>query len=157
MPEDVLLNHYLLVGAILFAIGLVGFLSRRNMIVMFLSAEMMLQAVAVNLVAFGRFHNDWGGQVLTIFVIAVAACEAAIALALVMVLFRRSGSLDITFWQQIREPGVQPFVDQAVPESVITPTVWPNLTPAGIEPPQPEKFQPDNESPAEKTREHTHV
>jgi NADH-quinone oxidoreductase subunit K len=154
MSEDVLLNHYLLVGAMLFAIGLVGFLSRRNMIVMFLSAEMMLQAVAVNLVAFGRYHNDWGGQVLTIFVIAVAACEAAIALALVMVLFRRSGSLDITFWQKVREEGVPPFVDQSVPESIIPPAAWPHLTPAGIEPVQPEEDQPDQ---AAKPRERMHV
>ncbi len=156
MPEDVLLNHYLLVGAMLFAIGLVGFLSRRNMIVMFLSAEMMLQAVAVNLVAFGRYHNDWGGQILTIFVIAVAACEAAIALALVMVLFRRSGSLDITFWQQIREEGVAPYVDQAVPESTLAPPTWPHLIPAGIEPPQPLLDQPDNDRPNQ-PRERTHV
>ena len=57
------------------------------MIVMFLSAEMMLQGVSVSLVAWGRFHNDWGGQMLVIFIITVAACEAAIALALVLMLF----------------------------------------------------------------------
>ena len=61
---------------------MVGFLSRRNMIVMFLSAEIMLQGVSVSLVAWSRFHNDFGGQMLVLFIIAVAACEAAIALAL---------------------------------------------------------------------------
>ena len=78
-----LLENYLLIGGLLFAIGLVGFLSRRNMIVMFLAAEMMLQGVSVSLVGWGRFHDDWGGQMLVIFILTVAACEAAIALALV--------------------------------------------------------------------------
>ena len=81
-----LLQNYLVVGALLFGIGLIGFFSRRNMIVMFLAAEMMLQGVSVSLVAWGRFHNDWGGQVLVIFILTVAACEAAIALALVLTL-----------------------------------------------------------------------
>ena len=88
--EIALLNNYLIVGALLFGIGLVGFLSRRNMIVMFLSAEMMLQGVSLSLVAWSRFHNDFGGQMLVIFIIAVAACEAAIALALVLMLFQRT-------------------------------------------------------------------
>ena len=76
-----LLHNYLIVGALLFGIGLIGFFSRRNMIVMFLSAEMMLQGVSLSLVAWSRFHNDFGGQMLVIFIITVAACEAAIALA----------------------------------------------------------------------------
>ncbi len=87
----------------LFGIGLVGFLSRRNMIVMFLCAEMMLQGVSVSLVAWGRYHNDWGGQMLVIFILTVAACEAAIALALVLMLFQRTGRLDIAAWQDLRE------------------------------------------------------
>lgn len=90
MHELALLQNYLIVGGILFAIGLIGFLVRRNMIVMFLSAEMMLQGVSVSLVAWGRFHNDWGGQSLTLFIIAVAACEAGIALALILSLAYRS-------------------------------------------------------------------
>ena len=71
MNEHSLLQSYLTVGAILFGLGLVGFLSRRNMIVMFLSAEMMLQGVSVSLVGWGRYHNDWGGQVLVIFMLTV--------------------------------------------------------------------------------------
>ena len=101
--EYALLHNYLIVGALLFGIGMIGFLSRRNMILMFLSAEMMLQGVSVSLVAWGRFHNDFGGQMLVVFIIAVAACEAAIALALILVLFRRRGSLDIVLWHDLRE------------------------------------------------------
>ena len=91
MNEQALLENYLVVGALLFGIGLVGFFSRRNMIVMFLSAEMMLQGVSLSLVAWGRYHNDWGGQMLVIFILTVAACEAAIALAVVLTLFHKSG------------------------------------------------------------------
>ena len=89
---EILIN-YLIIGAALFAIGMLGFLARRNMIVMFLCAEMMLQGVSVSLVAWGRWHNDWGGQMLVIFILTVAACEAAIALALFLSLYQRSGSL----------------------------------------------------------------
>ena len=66
------LHHYLVVGAILFCLGLVGFLARRNLIVMFLCAEMMLQGVAINLVAFGRFWANFSGQAFTIFVLVIA-------------------------------------------------------------------------------------
>ncbi len=75
------LSYYLAVGAVLFVLGLIGFLTRRNLILMFLSAELMLQGVALNLVAFSRQHGNLHGQVFTLFIIAVAACEAGIALA----------------------------------------------------------------------------
>ena len=100
MNEAALLQNSLSVGAALFSIGLVGFFSRRNMIVMFLCAEMMLQGVSVSLVAWGRYHNDWGGQMLVIFILTVAACEAAIALALVLMLFQRRGGFDIAAWHR---------------------------------------------------------
>jgi len=134
MNEISLLYNYLSVGAVLFALGLIGFLVRRNMIVMFLCAEMMLQGVSLNLVAFGRFHNDWGGQMLVIFIITVAACEAAIALALILMLAQRSGKLDSAAWQDLREEGQPPFLDRAVPEERASDRVWPHLTPAGIQP-----------------------
>jgi NADH-quinone oxidoreductase subunit K len=133
-PEAALLYNYLAVGAMLFGIGLVGFLSRRNMIVMFLAAEMMLQGVSVSLVAWGRFHNDFGGQMLVIFIIAVAAGEAAIALALVVTLFERSGKLDIAAWQQLREANQPAFQDEALPEPPDHRPVWPHLPPAGVAP-----------------------
>ena len=116
MNESALLNNSLLVGAGLFAIGLVGFLSRRNMIVMFLCTEMMLQGVSVSLVAWGRWHNNWDGQVLVIFILTVAACEAALALALVLMLFQRRGELDIAAWDELREANLPRYVDQELPE-----------------------------------------
>src|SRR5215469_12539032 len=106
------LENYLVVGAILFAFGMVGFLARRNLIVMFLSAEMMLQGVALNLVAFARFHGNLQGQVFTLFILTVAACEAAVALALILMLYRRARSLDVSLWQDLREPGQEPIVDE---------------------------------------------
>jgi len=133
--ELAFLYNYLIVGAMLFGIGAVGFLARRNMIVMFLSAEVMLQGVSVSLVALGRFHNDFGGQVLVVFIIAVAACEAAIALALVLALFRRSGKLDIAVWHALREDNQPAFEEPELPElPAETPGDWPKLTPAGVQP-----------------------
>ena len=82
---------------------MLGFLSRRNLIVMFLSAEMMLQGTALTLVGFGRYHGNWTGQVFTIVILTVAACEASIALALIVILYNRRSSLDVTLWQDIRE------------------------------------------------------
>ena len=135
MDEFALLQNYLIVGALLFGIGLVGFFTRRNMIVMFLSAEMMLQGVSVSLVAWGRFHNDWGGQMLVIFILTVAACEAAIALAIVLTLFHQRGSLDIAVWQQLREENQPAYVEPgATLAPLATERRWPKLTPAGIEP-----------------------
>ena len=134
MDELALLEKNLFVGALLFGIGLVGFFSRRNMIVMFLSVEMMLQGVSVSLVAWGRYHNDWGGQMLVIFILTVAACEAAIALAVVLTLFHKSGSLDIAVWQNLREDNQPAYVDPRMVEPSEIEPEWPKLTPAGIEP-----------------------
>src|SRR6266446_6493393 len=97
------LENYLVVGAVLFALGMIGFLTRRNLIIMFLSAEMMLQGVALNLVAFAHFRGNLHGQVFTLFILTVAACEAAVALALILVLYRRKRSLDVSPWQELRE------------------------------------------------------
>lgn len=134
MSETALLQNSLLVGALLFGIGLVGFLSRRNMIVMFLCAEMMLQGISVSLVAWGRYHNDWGGQSLVVFILTVAACEAGIALALVLMLFKRAGRLDIAAWHELREENLPAYQDRELVESLEEPEHWPRLTPAGIEP-----------------------
>lgn len=137
MPyETALLNNYLIVGALLFGIGMIGFLSRRNMIVMFLSVEIMLQGVSLSLAAWSRFHNEFGGQILVVFIIAVAACEAAIALALVLALFSRRGNLDIADWQRLRETGQPAFVELPPPaaESI---EPLPHLPPAGVQPEVP--------------------
>ena len=134
MNEIAILQNYLLVGAILFTLGLTGFLIRRNLIVMFLCAEMMLQGVSLSLIAWGRFHSDWGGQMLVVFIITVAACEAGIALSLILMLCRESGSLDIINWQNSREEGTMPYMDREVPEEPLDDALWPSLTPAGVEP-----------------------
>lgn len=139
MNEITLLQNYLLVGAILFGLGVTGFLVRRNLIVMFLSAEIMLQGISVSLIAWGRFHNDWDGQLMVIFIITVAACEAGIALALVLMLCRHSGSLDVLFWQNSREEGTGPFIDSEIPEESSEQPRWPKLTPAGLEPTNPQE------------------
>jgi NADH-quinone oxidoreductase subunit K len=134
MNEQALLQNYLLIGGLLFAIGLIGFLVRRNMIIMFLSVEIMLQGVSLSFVAWGRFHNDWGGQMLVIFIIAVAAAEAGVGLALILMLAKLTGRLDMTVLQDLREEGLPPFVDREVPEERVEDRVWPTLTPAGVEP-----------------------
>ena len=136
---------YLLVGAALMAIGMLGFLARRNLIVMFLSAEMMLQGTALTLVGFGRYHGNWTGQVFTIIILTVAACEASIALALILVLFKRRSSLDVTLWHELREPEqpslaetAEELEEEAEPVAVLAgPETYPHLTPAGVEPDHP--------------------
>src|SRR6516165_3360978 len=109
-----ILRNYLLVGAVLFALGMLGFLARKNLIVMFLSVEMMLQGTALSLVGFGRYHGTWTGQVFTIVILTVAACEASIALALILILYHRRSSLDVSLWQEIREPGQPAIVESEV-------------------------------------------
>jgi len=134
MNEVALLRSLLTIGAILFATGVVGLLTRRNLIVMFLSAELSLQGIAVSLVAWSRYHNNLGGQMLVIFIIAVAACEAAIALALFVKLFHDRGTLDVVAWQSLREENLPPHIDIEVPEPDARDEKWPTLTPAGLEP-----------------------
>ena len=134
MNEVALLQSYLTIGAILFGLGMAGFLVRRNVIVMFICAEMMLQGVSLSLIAWGRFHNNWDGQMFVIFIITVAACEAGIALVLVLMLAQKAGNLDIASWQGSREEGWAPFVDKEVPEEVDPAEEWPSLTTAGIKP-----------------------
>jgi len=140
MSEELsMLQVMLTLGAILFAVGSIGFLVRRNMIIMFLSAEMMLQGVSLSLIAWSRYHNDWGGQMLVLFIIAVAACEAAIGLALILMMFQKSGRLDIAFWQDMREEGQPGYRDKQMPEERAEDQVWPTLTPAGIRPKRDEE------------------
>jgi len=135
----VTLQNYLMIGAILFALGMTGFLARRNVITMFLSAEMMLQGVALNLVAFANYRKNLQGQALVLFVITVAACEAGLALALFLGLYRRQRSLDVSVWQELREPGLEPIVDvESLPEPPEEQPL-PRLPVAGQEPEQPEE------------------
>jgi NADH-quinone oxidoreductase subunit K len=100
-----LLQKYLAVGAILFVIGLIGFMARRNLIVLFLSTELMFQGIAVNFIAFGRYHMGpafFHGQAFVIFILVIAAAEASLALGLVVLLFRRKSTLDAEAWRELK-------------------------------------------------------
>ncbi len=90
------LTHYLTLSAILFTIGIFGiFLNRKNLIVIMMSIELMLLAVNINMVAFSAFLNDLVGQVFTMLVLTVAAAEAAIGLAIVVVFYRNRRSIEV--------------------------------------------------------------
>ncbi len=95
-------DAYILLGAVLFAIGVVGFLARRNMIVMFLSTEVMFQGVILNLLGFGLRHQQLTGQAFAMFLLVIAAVEAGLALGLVVLLYRRRGTLDAEAWRTMR-------------------------------------------------------
>ena len=96
-----LVNAYILVGAILFGAGVLGFLSRRNLILIFLSTEVMFQGVILTLVGFGLQHGQLSGQAFAMFLVVIAAVEAALALALLVLLFRRRGTLDAEAWRTL--------------------------------------------------------
>jgi NADH-quinone oxidoreductase subunit K len=87
------LNHYLLLSALLFSIGTAGIFLRRNLITLLLSVEIMLNAVNLSFVALGRFNGSVEGQIITFFVMTVAAAEAAVGLAIVIALFRHKETL----------------------------------------------------------------
>ena len=90
------LEHYITVGAALFVIGVFGlFLNRKNVIILLMSIELMLLAVNINFVAFSSYQHDLTGQVFTLFVLTVAAAEAAIGLAILVSFFRNRGTIDV--------------------------------------------------------------
>ena len=97
------LVHYLTVSAILFVIGVLGiFLNRRNVILMLMALELLLLAVNINLVAFSAFLGDMKGQIFAMFVLTVAAAEAAIGLAILVIFFRRRGTIAVDAADQMR-------------------------------------------------------
>lgn len=89
------LTHYLALATILFVIGTCGVIIRRNVITMFMCIELMLNAVNLTFITFSRFLNQLDGQIFVLFVMTVAAAEAAVGLALIVILSRRAGSLDV--------------------------------------------------------------
>ena len=93
--------EYLVLGAVLFALGLVGFLSRRNLIVMFLCTELMFQGVVITAVAYARLHAHLDGQAFGLFLLVIAAVEAALAMALVMALQKYQRTLDATAFSEM--------------------------------------------------------
>jgi NADH-quinone oxidoreductase subunit K len=91
---DVTLTHYLILAAIVFSVGIFGiFLNRKNIIVILMSIELMLLAVNINFVAFSAYLNDLHGQVFSMFILTVAAAEAAIGLAILVTFFRNKGQI----------------------------------------------------------------
>ncbi len=90
------IGHYLTLGAIIFLIGIVGiFLNRKNVIVILMSIELILLSVNINLVSFSIYMNDISGQIFTLFILTVAAAEAAIGLAIIVVFYRNSGTIRV--------------------------------------------------------------
>lgn len=90
------LSHFLIVGALLFAISVAGiFLNRKNMLIILMCIELMLLAVNINFIAFSHFNQDIAGQVFVFFILTVAAAEAAIGLAILVVLFRNRGTINV--------------------------------------------------------------
>jgi NADH-quinone oxidoreductase subunit K len=89
------LEHYLAVSALLFCVGLLGVVLRRNLLIAYMSLELMLNAANLALVAFSRFNNSLDGQVMVFFIITVAAAEVAVGLALIVALYRRRQSAQV--------------------------------------------------------------
>jgi len=96
------LSWYMLLSMVIFAIGVFGFLARKNVIIIFMSIELMLNAVNINLIALSHYLQDIRGQILAFFVIAVAAAEAAIGLAIVIALFRNKATAHVDEVKEMR-------------------------------------------------------
>ena len=93
--DDLLLNQFLLLGAVLFCTGVYGALARRNAVLVLMSIELILNAVNINLVAFGAMHGSAAGGVFALFVIAIAAAEVGVGLAIVLLIYRNRKSVDL--------------------------------------------------------------
>ncbi|MEI6748976.1 MAG: NADH-quinone oxidoreductase subunit NuoK [Bacteroidales bacterium] len=96
------LNHYVLFCTLLFTVGVVGVLIKRNALVIFMSIELMLNSINLLLVAFSVYHNDPAGQIFVFFIMVVAAAEVAVGLALVVMVFRHTHSIDINFLNRLK-------------------------------------------------------
>ena len=100
--QGVPLNHYILLSTIIFAIGVIGVLIRRNAIIIFMSIELMLNAVNLLLAAFSVHHNDASGQVFVFFIRALAAAEVAVGLAIIVMIYRNTQSTDIDVLNRLK-------------------------------------------------------
>jgi NADH-quinone oxidoreductase subunit K len=96
------LNHYLLLSAILFSIGILGVLLRKNILVILMSIELMLNAVNLTFVAFSRYSGNIDGQVMVFFVMTIAAAEAAVGLALTVTVYKKFREVNIRFFEHLR-------------------------------------------------------
>ncbi|WP_118193754.1 NADH-quinone oxidoreductase subunit NuoK [Albibacterium indicum] len=100
--QSVPLNHYILFCSLIFAVGVIGVLTRRNVIVIMMSVELMLNSVNLLLVAFSVFHGDPSGQVFVFFIMALAAAEVAVGLAIIMMVYRNTRSIDINILNRLK-------------------------------------------------------
>ena len=147
-PDD-----YLAIGAVLFALGALGFTTRRNLILMMLSAELMLHGVSLNLIGFSSTWGTFEGQAFTAFVLTVAACEAGIGLALTLTLYRRRRSLDVNLWSGLGEPvehrqrESEPLSAAMAVDATSTDAV---ADTSGIEEPAPLRLSPAGRMPIER-------
>ena len=99
------LNYYLILSAVLFFIGVFGVIRRKNLLMLFFSTEIMLNAVNIGFVAISKYYNDLGGQMFAFFIIAVAASEVAIGLGLLILWYKKSGSLNLDDLAKITDAG----------------------------------------------------
>ena len=93
--DDLLLNQFLLLGAVLFCLGVYGVMARRNAVLVLMSIELILNAVNINLIAFGAYWGSIAGSVFALFVIAIAAAEVGVGLAIVLLIYRNRRSVDL--------------------------------------------------------------
>jgi NADH-quinone oxidoreductase subunit K len=100
--DGVSVQHYLILSAVLFAIGVFGVLTRRNAIIIFMSIELMLNAINLLLVAFSTMHGDSGGQVFVFFTMSVAAAEVAVGLAILVMMYRNLRTVDIDVFSKLK-------------------------------------------------------
>ena len=96
------LTHYLVLSAILFSIGLAGVIRRKNLLLLFFSTEIMLNAVNIGFAAIGKFYGDLTGQMVAFFIIAVAASEVAVGLGLLVLWYKRTGTIDLESMQEMK-------------------------------------------------------
>ncbi|RCH54600.1 NADH-quinone oxidoreductase subunit NuoK [Mucilaginibacter hurinus] len=100
--QSVPLNHYILLSTVIFSIGVMGVLLRRNAIVIFMSVELMLNSVNLLLTAFSVYRNDAAGQVFVFFIMALAAAEVAVGLAIIVMIYRNTNSIDINVLNRLK-------------------------------------------------------
>lgn len=100
--QAVPINHYILLASLLFTIGVMGVLVRRNAIVIFMSIELMLNAVNILLAAFSAYRGDASGQIFVFFIMAVAAAEVAVGLAIIVMIYRNTRSIDINILNKLK-------------------------------------------------------
>ncbi|MGV8879927.1 MAG: NADH-quinone oxidoreductase subunit NuoK [Sphingobacteriaceae bacterium] len=100
--QSIPLNHYILLSSFIFSIGVIGVMIRRNAIVIFMSVELMLNAVNLLLAAFSVYRGDASGQVFVFFIMALAAAEVAVGLAIIVMIYRNTNSIDINVMNRLK-------------------------------------------------------